>query len=84
MEYSPMAALNRTNALAKANGKQEAIVEAMKLNLTDNHLYFALLGELYSDIDNTIAKDHFDKALSLAKTETERRAIQKKMDQLES
>ncbi|MBS1504966.1 MAG: RNA polymerase subunit sigma, partial [Bacteroidetes bacterium] len=31
LEYSPVAALNRTYALAKANGKQEAIIEAEKL-----------------------------------------------------
>jgi RNA polymerase sigma-70 factor (ECF subfamily) len=39
MEYSPIAALNRTYALSKANGKEEAIVEAEKLHLTDCHLY---------------------------------------------
>src|SRR5207247_7244342 len=34
IQYSPIAALNRTYALSKANGKQEAIPEAEKLNLT--------------------------------------------------
>ena len=33
IEYSPIAALNRTYALSKANSKQEAIAEAEKLNL---------------------------------------------------
>src|ERR1019366_5923239 len=51
IEYSPIAALNRTYALSKANGKQEAIVEAEKLKLTNNHFYFTLLGELYCDTD---------------------------------
>jgi RNA polymerase sigma factor (sigma-70 family) len=83
IEYSPMAALNRTYALSKANGKQEAIVEAKKLDLTDNHFYFALLGELYTDIDNQVAKQNFQTALSLAKTEPERHAIQKKIDKLD-
>ena len=40
IEYSPVAALNRTFALSKANGKKEAIAEAEKLQLTDNHYYF--------------------------------------------
>jgi predicted RNA polymerase sigma factor len=80
IEYSPIAALNRTFALSKANGKQEAIIEAEKLQLTNNHFYYTLLGELYTDIDNTKARQHFQKALSLAKTETDKRTIQKKID----
>ena len=51
LEYSPIAALNRTYALSKANGKQQAIDEAEKLKLPFNQFYFALLGELYTDID---------------------------------
>ncbi len=82
IEYSPIAALNRTYALSKANGKEEAIIEAEKLNLTDNHFYFTLLGELYTDIDNEKAKLNFQKALSLAKTQTDKQAIQKKIDRL--
>ena len=50
IEYSPIAALNRTYALSKANGKTHAIIEAEKLNLTNNHFYFTLLGELYKGI----------------------------------
>lgn len=82
IEYSPVAALNRTYALSKANGKEEAIREAEKLNLTDNHFYFTLLGELYTDIDNEKAKECFRKALALAKTSTDRQAIQRKIDKL--
>ncbi|MEP6595459.1 MAG: sigma-70 family RNA polymerase sigma factor [Ginsengibacter sp.] len=80
IEYSPIAALNRTYALSKANGKQDAIIEAEKLNLADNHFYFTLLGELYTDIDNNKAKQNFQKALSLAKTQIDKQAIQKKID----
>ena len=80
IEYSPIAALNRTYALSKANGKQEAITEAEKLNLTNNHFYFVLLGELYTDIDNKKAKQNFQKALSIAKTQTDKQTIQKRID----
>jgi len=80
IEYSPMAALNRTYALSKANGKQAAIKEAEKLQLTNNYFYFALLGELYTDIDNIEANKHFQQALSLARTPTVKQAIQKKID----
>jgi len=82
IEYSPIAALNRTYALAKANGKQEAIVEAEKLNLTDNQFYFALLGELYTDIDNKKAKKKFQEALLLAKNQADKQTIQKKIDKI--
>jgi RNA polymerase sigma-70 factor (ECF subfamily) len=61
-----MAALNRTYALAKATSKAEAIIEAEKLKLNTNHLYYSLLGYLYTDVDNEIAIGHLRKALSLA------------------
>jgi RNA polymerase sigma-70 factor (ECF subfamily) len=55
-EYSPIAALNRTYAVSKVKGKEPAITEAEKLNLHTNHYYFALLGELYKELDNQKAK----------------------------
>ena len=82
IEYSPIAALNRTFALSKATGKEEAIVEAEKLQLTNNHYYFTLLGELYKDTDRNKAKENFQKAISIAKTNADRRTIQKKIDEL--
>ena len=82
IEYSPIAALNRTYALSKANGKQQAIKEAEKLNLTNNHYYFALLGELYTGIDNTRAMQNFSQALALAKTESDKHLLQKKIDKI--
>ncbi|MBD0289380.1 MAG: RNA polymerase subunit sigma, partial [Flavisolibacter sp.] len=82
IEYSPVAALNRTFALSKANGKREAITEAEKLQLTDNHYYYTLLGELYKDIDNNQAKINFQKAYALAKTQTDKQTIKTKMDEL--
>jgi RNA polymerase sigma-70 factor (ECF subfamily) len=82
IEYSPIAALNRTYALSKANSKKEAIKEAEKLNLSDNHFYFTLLGELYKGIDNKKARQNFEKAFSLAKTQTDKQTIQKKIDTL--
>ncbi|HET6767582.1 MAG TPA: sigma-70 family RNA polymerase sigma factor [Chitinophagaceae bacterium] len=82
IEYSPIAALNRTYALSKANGKQEAIIEAEKLKLVNNHFYFTLLGELYTDTNVDKAKENFQRAFSLAKTHTDKQTIQKKIEQL--
>jgi RNA polymerase sigma factor (sigma-70 family) len=83
IDYTPVAALNRTYALSKVKGKQEAITEAKKLNLANNHFYFALLGELYTEVDNEEAKRNFQKAFSLAKTQMEKQTIQRKIDKLQ-
>ncbi len=82
LEYSPIAALNRTYALAKANGVEMAIVEAEKLSLTENHFYFTLLGELYKTVDVVKSKKYFLSALSLAKSNADKQTIQLKMDKL--
>jgi len=82
INYSPSVALNRVFALYKANGPQAALAAAEKLNMENNHFYFVLLGELYSHIDSGIARRNFQKAASLAKTQTEKQLIQKKIDAL--
>ncbi len=82
IEYSPIAALNRTFALAKVYGKEEGIAVAEKLNLTDSPFYFSLLGELYTHIDNEKAKQFFGNALVLVKTETGRQGIQRKLEKI--
>ncbi len=82
IEYSPVAALNRTYALSKTNGKLQAITEAEKLQLTNNHYYYTLLGELYEGIDNIQSKHNFETACTLAKTETDKQIIKKKIDRL--
>lgn len=82
IEYSPVAALNRTYALSKVYGKKAAIAEAEKLNLLNNHYYFTLLGELYKEIDILKSNNNLEKALSLAKTKSDRETIQSKIDRL--
>ena len=82
IEYSPIAALNRTYALSKSNGKKEAITEAEKLGMNENHLYHSLLGELYMDIDNNKVIEHLQKALSLAKTAADKTLITNKLSVL--
>src|ERR1700733_5060258 len=79
IEYSPIAALNRTYALSMSNGKKEAIIEAEKIKLNDNHLYHSLLGELYTDFDNTKAISHLQNALALAKSTADKMLISNKI-----
>lgn len=82
LEYSPVAALNRTYALSKVHGKERAIKEAEKLQLTGNQYYYALLGELYTGIDNTKVRLNFDNAIQLAKTQSDKQILMKKIDLL--
>lgn len=70
----------------KKNGKrfkEEALIEAEKLQLTNDHFYFVMLGELYKNIDNEKAKSNLKKAYALAKTQTEKQFIREKIEELE-
>jgi predicted RNA polymerase sigma factor len=82
IDYSPIAALNRTFALAKANGKKDAIAEAEKLNLIDHHLYYTLLGSLYTDVDNEKALEHFQKAMMLTSSNSDKVTIGRNIEKL--
>ena len=83
LEYSPIAALNRTYALAKVQGNEKAIEEAEKLKLDDNHLYHVLLGELYSGCDPAKAIQHFEVAIKLTKSSADKKLILKKIKKLD-
>jgi RNA polymerase sigma-70 factor (ECF subfamily) len=82
LEYSPVAALNRTYALSKCIGQLEAIREAEKLRLDSNPYYFSLLGHLYTGIENETAIAHYTTASALARTQAEKKIIQKKLSAL--
>ena len=82
LEYSPVAALNRTFALSKIRGKELAIAEAEKLKLMDNPHYFSLLGHLYSGVDNVKARQHFETALTLVTSPASRATILRNIEKL--
>jgi RNA polymerase sigma factor (sigma-70 family) len=81
-EYSPIAALNRTYALAKVYGNEQAIIEAEKLELGNNHLYHTLLGELYSTMDANKAIEHFEQAIIQSRSAADRKVIKGKITKL--
>lgn len=80
--YSPMAALNRTYALARAGHLEAAIQAAEQLNLGAHHLYHALLGQLHAAHAAASGIPHFERALSLAPNAQDRRILQGKIDAL--
>jgi RNA polymerase sigma factor (sigma-70 family) len=82
LEYSPVAALNRTFALARVRGKAMALAEALKLKLEGNPYYFALLGELYAGDDDRKARENFQQAIRFAKTEADGLALKKRAEGL--
>ncbi|UJH67910.1 RNA polymerase sigma factor [Allomuricauda sp. SCSIO 65647] len=81
IEYSPVIAMNRVYALARASSIDKAIQEAHELELKDNHHYFCLLAELYH-MNNTIDKEieYLDKAIEFANKECEKELIKSKLE----
>jgi len=82
LEYSPIAALNRTYALSQTIGKGAAIIEAEKLGLNGNYLYHCLMGYLYSEVENTSAVANFETALKLTKAQADKAKIRKYISDL--
>jgi RNA polymerase sigma factor (sigma-70 family) len=81
-EYSPIAALNRTYALSRRDGKEVAIKEAEKLGLNGSPYYHTLLGDLYSGIDNLKALHHFEVALTLIHSPATQAIIRRNIERL--
>ena len=79
IDYSPMAALNRTYALSMARNKNEALDEALKIDLKQNHLYHLLLAELYKGQNTEKQQEHLQIAAAFAKTQNERKWILEKL-----
>ena len=82
IEYSPITALNRTFAFSKIYGHEKAILEAEKLNLADNNQYHGLLGYLFAKSDIKKAIEHYEKAINLTKSETEKQTLKKEIERL--
>lgn len=82
IEYSPVTALSRTYVLAKVQGFEKAIAEAEKLQLNDSTYYHELLGFLYSKIDIDKAIRHFNQAINLTRSNTEKQTFIKEIARL--
>lgn len=82
IEYLPIAALNRSFALARVYGHERAILETEKLKLTGNDQYHKLLGYLYEATDTGKAIDHYSQALQLTRANPAKQVLEKKIEQL--
>ncbi|MGN6509164.1 MAG: RNA polymerase subunit sigma, partial [Chitinophaga sp.] len=82
IEYSPVTALNRAFAFAQVYGHDKAIPEAQKLGLTDSNYYHELLGYLYAGTDVQKAIFHYEQAIGLTKSKTEKQTLRKEIERL--
>jgi RNA polymerase sigma factor (sigma-70 family) len=82
LEYSPIAALNRTFAYSKVYGKEKAIQEAQKIKLENSPYYFCLLAELYLPLQPKLALENLEISLQLCKSKTEKALILQKISKL--
>jgi RNA polymerase sigma factor (sigma-70 family) len=81
---SPINAMNKVVAVMQLYGAHAALAELHmikeKKKLESYYLYHSLLGELYSRIDDIpSARQHFEEAVELTRSETERKMLQNKM-----
>lgn len=75
LEYSPITALNKIFVFSKVHGNEMALIEAERLNLTDNEYYHGLLGYLYSESNIAKAIRHFEKAIQLTQSKAEKQTL---------
>lgn len=78
-QYSPIIALNRTYALSKVKGNQEALKEALKIKLENNPLYHSLLSELYIGIDDKKRNEHLNIAIKNTINKSDKNVLERKL-----
>ncbi|MEJ2901079.1 DUF6596 domain-containing protein [Pedobacter panaciterrae] len=82
IENSPVTALNRLFALAKVYGNEKAITEAEKVNDNHSNSYHALLGYLHAERNIDTAIEHYQQAINLTKSGTEKKTLIKEIKRL--
>lgn len=82
IEYSPVIALNRIFAFGKVYGHKKAVAEAEKLNLVESNYYQELLGYLHSDTNIAKAIEHYEQAIKLTRSKTEKKTLGREIERL--
>eukprot|EP01133_Synstelium_polycarpum_P010475 gene10475-12195_t len=82
IEYSPATALNRAFAYAKVYGYEQGIRETEQLGLENFKDYHALLGYLYTTVNVEKALSHYQKAIALTRSKTEKKTLAKEVERL--
>ncbi|MDY7103851.1 MAG: RNA polymerase sigma factor [Actinomycetota bacterium] len=76
---SPVVRLNRAIAVAELDGPEAALPQVEALDLVDNHLWWAALGDLHERLGNRAeAADALERAASLATNDAERTHLERR------
>jgi RNA polymerase sigma-70 factor (ECF subfamily) len=81
---SPVTELNKVVAVLQVYGAADALKELQgireKSKLESYYLYYSILGEIHLKLNNTVlANEYFEKAISLASSEIEKKMLRQKM-----
>ena len=81
LQPNPVVAMNKAIASAYAISKQQALEELQQIKgLEQHHLYYSSIGEVYFELNQTgMAKDFFEKAISLTTSSAEKKLLQDKI-----
>lgn len=81
LQPNPVVAMNKAIASGYAISKQHALNELQQINGLEHHyLYFATLGELYlAFAQKEKAKEHFEKAMELTSSSSEKQLLASKI-----
>lgn len=83
LQPNPVVAMNKAIASAYAVSKQKALEELQQIRgLDQHHLYYASVGEIYFELQQMEkARTHFEKAITLTSSQTEKQLLQEKIRQ---
>jgi RNA polymerase sigma factor (sigma-70 family) len=85
---SPITEMNKAVAIMQVHGPKAALKSLEEIpdkkKLEAFYLYQSLLGEIHSQLNSkAVAKQHFEKAISLTQSEAERKVLREKMSGLD-
>jgi RNA polymerase sigma factor (sigma-70 family) len=83
IDTSPLVTISKIYALAKCEGKENAINIALHIPLQDHAIYHLLLAQLYASTDKTQAIKYYTMAAQLTRSEQERNWITGIIQQLQ-
>ena len=84
ISFSPITELNKAVAVMQVHGAAKALLTLQNIadrkKLETFYLYYSLLGEIYSRLNNSIeAKKYFEKAINMTQSDAEKKIIKEKI-----
>lgn len=84
ISFSPITELNKAVAVMQVHGAAKALLTLQNIadrkKLETFYLYYSLLGEIYSRLNNSIeAKKYFEKSINITQSDAEKKIIKEKI-----